>query len=303
MSVFVKPFLKIKRRSDCHNNRRFYFLQRNKNLVKQMTYFRAMDMNLKGKNALVCGSSQGIGLASAQALAALGANIILMARNREKLAEAVKTLPTSGSQSHGFLVADFGNTEEVKSAVRTFLEGEESIHILVNNTGGPAGGPITEAQGDAFVEAFQNHLVNNQNLAQLVFPGMKAAGFGRIINIISTSVKIPLAGLGVSNTVRGAVGNWSKTWANEVGQFNITVNNVLPGATETERLVSIIANKAAKTGKSEKEIAAEMAGEVPMKRFAKPEEVANAVAFLASSAASYINGINIPVDGGRTGNL
>ncbi len=262
-----------------------------------------MEMNLNGKNALVCGSSQGIGLASAQALASLGANVILMARNHEKLAEAVKTLPRTGSQTHGFLVADFAQPEHVKHAVATFLEGQESIHILVNNTGGPPAGPIVEATGEAFLEAFKNHLVNNQNLAQLVFPGMKAAGFGRIINIISTSVKIPLAGLGVSNTVRAAVGNWSKTWANEVGEYNITVNNVLPGATETERLVSIIANKAAKTGKPEAEIAAEMAGEVPMKRFAKPEEIANAVAFLASPAASYINGINIPVDGGRTGNL
>lgn len=262
-----------------------------------------MEMNLNGKNALVCGSSQGIGLASAQALASLGANVILMARNREKLAEAVKTLPRTGSQTHGFLVADFAQPEQVKQAVKTFLEGQESIHILVNNTGGPPAGPIVEATGEAFLDAFKNHLVNNQNLAQLVFPGMKAAGFGRIINIISTSVKIPLAGLGVSNTVRAAVGNWSKTWANEVGQYSITVNNVLPGATETERLVSIIANKAAKTGKPEAEIAAEMADEVPMKRFAKPEEIANAVAFLASPAASYINGINIPVDGGRTGNL
>jgi 3-oxoacyl-[acyl-carrier protein] reductase len=173
----------------------------------------------------------------------------------------------------------------------------------VNNTGGPPGGPITEADGNEFLTAFQNHLINNQNLAQLLLPGMKKAGFGRIINIISTSVKVPLNGLGVSNTVRGAVANWSKTWANEVGQFNITVNNVLPGATETERLTSIIANKANKTGKSEEEVAAAMAGAVPMKRFAKPEEVANAVAFLASPAAAYINGINVPVDGGRTGSL
>lgn len=261
-----------------------------------------MELNLTGKTALVCGSSQGIGLASAQAMAELGANIILLARNKEKLAAAVTALPASGSQTHSFLVADFADTEAVKNVVADFVA-QNPIHILVNNTGGPPGGPITEATEDAFLDAYKNHLVNNQNLAQLVFPGMKAAGFGRIINIISTSVKIPLAGLGVSNTVRGAVGNWAKTWANEVGQHNITVNNVLPGATETERLKSIIANKAARTGKTEKEIAAQMAGQVPMQRFAKPEEVANAVAFLASPAASYINGINVPVDGGRTGSL
>jgi 3-oxoacyl-[acyl-carrier protein] reductase len=261
-----------------------------------------MDMNLTGKTALVCGSSQGIGLASARELAQLGATIILLARNKEKLAAAVQTLPASGDQNHTYLVADFSQPDEVKSVVQSFLKNKQ-IHILVNNTGGPPGGPITDASSEAFLSAFSNHLVNNQNLAQLCFPGMKAAGFGRIINIISTSVKIPLAGLGVSNTVRGAVGNWSKTWANEVGQFNITVNNVLPGATETERLTTIIANKAKKTGQSEEQVAAAMAGAVPMKRFAKPEEVANAVAFLASPAAAYINGINVPVDGGRTGSL
>ena len=261
-----------------------------------------MNLNLEGKTSLVCGSSQGIGKASAIELAALGANVVLFARNEERLKSAVADLPNNGKQKHTYLVADFSNTAQVSGAVSEFVK-YEPIHILVNNTGGPPGGPITDATGTAFMEAFQAHLINNQNLAQIVFPGMKEAGFGRIINIISTSVKIPLAGLGVSNTVRGAVGNWSKTWANEVGQFNITVNNVLPGATETERLTSIIANKAAKTGQAEKEVAAAMAGAVPMKRFAKPEEVANAVAFLASPAAAYINGINIPVDGGRTGSL
>lgn len=262
-----------------------------------------MDMNLHGKTALVCGSSQGIGLASAQALAGLGANVILFARNAEKLREAVTKLPNDQGQKHTFLVADFSKTAEVKAALAAYLADGKTIHILVNNTGGPPSGPITEAKAEEFETAFSNHLINNQNLAQLCLPGMKATGYGRIINIISTSVKIPLAGLGVSNTVRGAVGNWSKTWANEVGKFNITVNNVLPGATETERLVTIIANKAVKTGKTEAEITEEMAGEVPMRRFAKPEEVGNAVAFLASPAAGYINGINIPVDGGRTGNL
>jgi 3-oxoacyl-[acyl-carrier protein] reductase len=261
-----------------------------------------MDMNLNGKTALVCGSSQGIGKASAIELANLGANVVLFARNEEKLKLALADLPSNRGQRHAYLVADFGKTDEVTRVVSAFVK-TQPIHILINNTGGPPGGPITEAAGEAFLEAFNAHLINNQNLARQVFPGMKDAGFGRIINIISTSVKIPLAGLGVSNTVRGAVANWSKTWANEVGRFNITVNNVLPGATETERLTSIISNKASKTGQTEKEVAAVMANAVPMKRFAKPEEVANAVAFLASPAAAYINGINVPVDGGRTGSL
>lgn len=261
-----------------------------------------MDMNLTGKTALVCGSSQGIGLASAKALAELGANVVLLARNEERLIGALASLSQKEDGRHRYLVADFEDTNAVKKVVADFVA-QNPIHILVNNTGGPPGGPITEATTEAFESAFSNHLINNQNLAQLCLTGMKKAGYGRIINVISTSVKIPLGGLGVSNTVRGAVANWSKTWANEVGQFNITVNNVLPGATETERLTSIIANNAKKTGRSIDKVAADMAAAVPMRRFAKPEEVANAVAFLASPAASYINGINMPVDGGRTGSL
>ena len=261
-----------------------------------------MDMNLSGKTALVCGSSQGIGLASAQALAALGAEVILFARNEARLKEALGTLPKINNATHSYLIADFNDTAAVKACVAKLVS-NKTIHILVNNTGGPPGGPIVEADAEVFETAFSNHLINNHNLAQLCFTGMKKAGYGRIINVISTSVKIPLGGLGVSNTVRGAVANWSKTWANEVGQFNITVNNVLPGATETERLTSIIANNAKKTGRTIEKVTADMAAAVPMKRFAKPEEVANAVAFLASPAASYINGINVPVDGGRTGSL
>jgi 3-oxoacyl-[acyl-carrier protein] reductase len=183
------------------------------------------------------------------------------------------------------------------------LEAGNEYHILVNNTGGPPGGLAFDADIVEFRIAFNQHLICNHILATAVVPGMKKAGYGRIINIISTSVKIPLAGLGVSNTIRGSVANWSKTLANELGQFNITVNNVLPGATNTVRLSSIVENKANKTEKSTEEVMEAMANQVPMKRVAEPEEVANAVAFLASPAASYINGINIPVDGGRTGCL
>ena len=134
-------------------------------------------------------------------------------------------------------------------------------------------------------------------------PGMKDAGHGRIINVISTSVKQPLPNLGVSNTIRGAVAQWSKTLAAELGPFNITVNNVLPGATRTDRLAAIIKNKSAKTGVTEEEAAAEMAREIPLRRFAEPEEIANAIGFLAGPGGAYINGINLPVDGGRTGCL
>lgn len=263
-----------------------------------------MDLNLKGKNAIVCGSTQGIGKAIAMELAQMGANIILIARDDRKLNAVKEELDTSAGQSHHYIKADFSVPSHLKLVVEEFISlNKVAINILVNNTGGPAGGPIVEAKTDEFLHAFSNHLICNHILTQAVKDGMVESGYGRVINIISTSVKQPLNGLGVSNTIRGAVANWSKTMANELGVHGITVNNVLPGATDTVRLKSIIENKAAKTGKASDEIKAEMAAQVPMNRIAQPEEVANAVAFLASPAASYINGINVPVDGGRTKSL
>jgi 3-oxoacyl-[acyl-carrier protein] reductase len=262
-----------------------------------------MNLDLTGKRALVCGSTQGIGKASAEALAAMGASVTLLARNQKLLDQVTSGLDVSKGQQHRSLVADFTKIKQVEEAVMKAVKGFGNHHILVNNTGGPAGGPANEADVSEFIQAFNNHLVCNHILVQGLIPGMKTEGYGRIINIISTSVKIPLNGLGVSNTVRGAVASWSKTLANELGQFNITVNNVLPGATNTSRLQSIISTKALTTGVSEAEVSAAMTAQVPMKRFAEAEEIANAVVFLASPSASYINGINVPVDGGRTGSL
>ena len=258
-----------------------------------------MDLNLKGKLALVCGSSQGIGLASAQELALLGADVSLLARNEQSLNQALTTLDVSKDQQHNILVADFADNQ----AVRELVAEDNQYHILVNNTGGPPAGQAIDADEDEFLLAFSNHLINNQILAKAVTPYMRSEGYGRIINIISTSVKAPIPGLGVSNTIRGAVNSWSKTLANELGQFGITVNNVLPGATSTGRLSAIIENKATKSDKSVAEIEKTMVAEIPAKRFADASEVASAVAFLASPAAGYINGINIAVDGGRTGCL
>ncbi len=262
-----------------------------------------MNLDLSGKRALVAGSTQGIGKAIALQLARQGAEIILVARNEEKLQAVRNELATNHQQEHHYIVADFSFPPQLKILINDWVELNGAIHILVNNTGGPAGGLASEAKEEEFIHAFNNHLICNHVLAQAVIPGMKNAGYGRIINIISTSVKQPLPGLGVSNTIRGAVANWAKTLANELGQFNITVNNVLPGATNTVRLQSIIENKAQKTGLSPEEIRRQMANAVPMKRVAEPEEIANAAAFLASPAAAYINGINLPVDGGRTGCL
>lgn len=261
-----------------------------------------MDLNLKGKSALVSGSTQGIGKAIAIELANLGASVTLLARNEERLNEAKSELFQAAGQKHQVLVADFAKPNELKAVIEAHVQSNH-YHILVNNTGGPPGGQAIEADLEAFRIAFNQHLICNQILAQATVPYMKSEAFGRIINVISTSVKAPLVGLGVSNTIRGAVGNWSKTLANELGQFGITVNNVLPGATATQRLSSIIENKAKKLGKSIEEVEDEMRSEIPAKRFAAAEEVAAATAFLASPSAAYINGINVPVDGGRTPSL
>ncbi len=262
-----------------------------------------MNLDLKNKRALVCGSTQGIGKAVAMELAALGANVILVARNEAALKQTKSELSTSATQMYSYLCVDFSEPHKLKELTEAFVQRSGPVHILVNNTGGPPSGPITQAKTDEFISAFNSHLICNHILVQCCMEGMKNAGYGRVINIISTSVKLPLPNLGVSNTIRAAVGNWAKTMANELGQFNITVNNVLPGATATQRLSSIIDNKASKTSVSTDAVKKEMLHEIPMKRFGEASEIANAVAFLASPAASYINGINLPVDGGRTGNL
>lgn len=261
-----------------------------------------MDISLNGKNALVCGSSGGIGKACAIELSKNGANIILLARNEDSLREALKTLYSGPEQHHHYIIADTSKLDDFRQKL-VELVAQQPIHILVNNSGGPPGGDILSAGIEAFQQAFSQHLLANQTAVQVLVPEMKKMREGRIINIISTSVKQPLHGLGVSNTIRAAVGNWSKTLATELAQFDITVNNVLPGATETERLHSIVANKAAKKGVDHEEIEEQMLAEIPMRRFGKPEEIANAVAFLASPAAGYITGTQITVDGGRTGVL
>jgi 3-oxoacyl-[acyl-carrier protein] reductase len=261
-----------------------------------------MDLSLTGRNAVICGSTQGIGLGIAQELAMLGANCILIARDQARLEKCAIELPRSAEQIHEFRVADFTNTEEVKHAINS-VTAEKTVHILINNTGGPAPGPIAEAGTDVFTAAFSQHIVNNQHLVQAVMPGMKQAGFGRIINVISTSVRIPLKNLGVSNTIRGAVASWAKSLSNEVGRFGITVNNVLPGFTETARLDSLIRSMAADRHCSEDDVRTQLSEDVPAGRFGRVAEVAALAAFLASPAASYINGTSIPVDGGRTGSI
>ena len=260
-------------------------------------------MELTHKHAIICGSTQGIGLASAILMSSRGAKVTLVARNEEKLKLALVELDDSHGVIHDYLVADFSQPLKLKDSIDAYVKAGNRPDILVNNTGGPKGGLIIDADVSEFIETFNQHLICNHILVQALYPGMKEKGYGRIINVISTSVKQPLPNLGVSNTIRGAVASWSKTLAGELGQYNITVNNVLPGATNTNRLQGIAEAKSSKTSESVEKIFAGMAAESPMKRIAEPEEVAEAIAFLASSRASYINGINVPVDGGRTKSL
>lgn len=257
-----------------------------------------MDLDLTGKHALVCGASEGIGRATALELAELGADVTVLARRAEALQAVVGSLPAREGQHHGWLVADASETDALRAQVESLAAGKP-VHILINNTGGPPGGPVASASASAFVDAFTQHLLANQALVQSVLPGMQAVRWGRIVNVISTSVKEPIAGLGVSNTTRGAVASWAKTLSRELAAQGITVNSVLPGFTETGRIVQIVGDRAKATGQSEEAISDAMRATVPAARFAKPAEIAAAIAFLCSPAAAYINGVSLAVDGGR----
>ncbi|MDP7028063.1 MAG: SDR family oxidoreductase [Candidatus Marinimicrobia bacterium] len=262
-----------------------------------------MENNLTSRldnlNALVCGATSGIGKATAIEFAELGANVTLFARNEDKLKDTLNLLKNDENQSHQILVGDFDNSDQIKSIIEHHIKDGNNYHILINNSGGPKGGLITVADTNEFLQGFNRHLICNHILFQSLFEGMKANGYGRIINIISTSVKQPIPGLGVSNTIRGAVASWAKTLSFEIANHGITVNNILPGFTDTERLSSLISAKASTENISTDMVAETMKSTVPSKRFGTPEETAKAIAFLASPSASYINGVSLAVDGGR----
>jgi 3-oxoacyl-[acyl-carrier protein] reductase len=261
-----------------------------------------MNISLEGKTALVCGGSKGLGFAAAQELALLGASVTLLSRDAAALDHARRQLFITDNQEHAVLSLDLSDPYAVQSTFAEFLNGK-TMHILVNNTGGPKSGPITDAGIDQFRDAFATHILSSQVITQAVLPGMKAAGYGRIINIISTSVKQPIPGLGVSNTIRGAMGNWAKTLAGEVARDGITVNNLLPGMTSTDRLKELFQSMADRQGITPEKYAEQIKVTIPMGRFGNPNEIGSVIAFLASPAASYITGTNIVVDGGRTSSL
>ena len=257
-----------------------------------------MDLDLRGRHALVCGASEGIGRAAAHELALLGADVTVLSRRADVLEEVAGGLPCAGGQRHGFLAADVSALDTLQAKVEALVAGKP-VHILVNNTGGPPGGPVHAAPASAFQEAFERHLLANQRLVQAVLPGMRTDAWGRIVNVVSTSVREPIPNLGVSNTIRGAVAAWAKTLSRGLAPHGITVNNVLPGYTRTGRIAQILRDRAATSGQSEEAVAEGMRRTVPAGRFAEPAEIAAAIAFLCSPAAAYINGVSLAVDGGR----
>lgn len=262
-----------------------------------------MNLSLEKKRAFVCGSTQGIGRACAEVFAQLGAVVTLVGRDAEALARVRAELAPVTGQQHDTLRADFAAPTELRRIVEEHVRRSAPYHILLNNTGGPPAGTLLESTPDQLLEAFQKHIVCAQHLAQCLVPGMKQYGYGRIINIVSTSVREPIAGLGVSNTTRGAMASWAKTLSREVGPFGITVNNILPGFTETARLDALLAGRAQRENRDKQQLIEALKAEIPARRFARPEETANAAAFLASTAAAYITGVSLPVDGGRLASI
>jgi len=257
-----------------------------------------MDLDLTGRHALVCGASEGIGRAAAQELAALGADVTVLARRADALRDVAAGLSRRAAQSHGWLAADLTDLDSLDAQARALAAGKP-VHILVNNTGGPPGGPAHTADLDAFRDAFSQHLLAGQTLVQAVLPGMQGDGWGRIVNVISTSVREPIANLGVSNTVRGAVASWAKTLSRELASHGVTVNNVLPGYPRTGRPSQIVPDRPSAPGRRQADVAQAMRATVPAGRFAEASEIAAAIAFLSTPAAAYINGVSLAVDGGR----
>jgi 3-oxoacyl-[acyl-carrier protein] reductase len=254
-----------------------------------------VDLSLGGRHALVCGGSRGIGRAAAGALAGLGARVTLLARSEERLREALVGLGPDAA----YVVADADDRASLGQAVDRLLAERGAVHVLVNNAGGPPGGPLVEATEAALLAAFGRHVLASHGLVQKVLPGMKAAGWGRIVNIVSTSVYEPIPGLGVSNVVRAAMGGWAKTLSDELPP-GVTINNVLPGYTATDRLAELRVAMAAKGGTTPEAIEQGWRAATPEGRLAEPAEIAAVIAFLCSPASSFVRGVSMAVDGGRT---
>lgn len=251
---------------------------------------------LAGRRALVCGASRGIGRAAAQAIAGLGAEVVLLARTEQALTQVANHIREGGGTA-SIAVADLDDRDGLDAVLAGLVEAGP-IHVLVNNTGGPPSGPILDAGEDAILHAFSRHVLAAHRMVRAVLPGMTQAGYGRIINVLSTSVKEPIDNLGVSNMMRAAVASWAKTLSRELPP-GVTINNVLPGFTATDRLSSLADAIAARRGCTPEEVRVGWRAVTPEGRIADPSELGAAIAFLASPGGSFVRGVSLPVDGGR----
>lgn len=256
-----------------------------------------MRIELNNYTALVCGSSDGIGKAIAVEFAKSGANVILLARTENKLKSVLQSLEKKEQQNHYFVPVDMNDIDYMIKQVEKLIQKIGHIDILVNNSGGPNPGPIHQATLEELEIAFNQHIKSAHALTQLLIKDMISQKFGRIINIISIGLKEPIQNLGISNTIRGAMGSWAKTLSKELAPYGITVNNILPGYTATQRLMDLFHNNANKLGISYEDYSKSVLEKIPTGRFAKPEEIAYLATFLASKYSSYINGASIPIDG------
>ncbi len=252
---------------------------------------------LAGKRALICGASGGIGAATARMMAKAGASVVVAARSVDKLDALVQELASLGPGPHAAMALDLEDLSAVGAAVEELLS-DGPVHVLVNNAGGPPGGALIDAEVDEFIAPFQRHLHASHTLVKGLLPGMEAAGYGRILQIISTSVKEPIPNIGVSNTLRGAMASWAKTLSRELPPC-VTINNVLPGFTATDRLSSLANSIQARTGKSAEDVHRGWMDQVPIDRLIDPLETAASLTYLALPAAGAIRGVSLAVDGGR----
>lgn len=260
--------------------------------------FPYSENSLTGRHAMVCGASRGIGAATAKMLAKAGADVTICARNQNALEELKVELSKLGTGNHQVCIIDLEDTQSLGSKVQSIIAGNGPIHILVNNAGGPPGGPLLNNELEDFEAPFKRHLHASHTLVQLLAPQMKEENFGRIIQIISTSVKEPIPNIGLSNTLRGAMASWAKSLSRELDPC-ITINNVLPGFTDTERLGSLADSIHQRTGKSPEDIHTSWIEQVPIGRLIDPLETASAILFLALPASGGIRGVSLAVDGGR----